>query len=164
VHQFVRILTQGNFDAGLAVIEQNPDTTNQSASFTQTQRATYASFLGHIMCMMTCMPQTCCWLVTPPYHLRSTPRYRQGTVDVKVYDVANNMRCVTYELDAKMRMPGHYPLRLVATELTTQNMVVLPRDAYLFYKVNHSNYLYITSACSPQCAWMWVRSSTHETC
>lgn len=75
-------------------------------------------------------------LYTAPYCLRTTLCYRQGTVDVKVYDRADNMRDVTDELDAKMREPGNYPLRLVATELTTQNMVVLPRDAYLFYEVS----------------------------
>lgn len=53
-----------------------------------------------------------------------------------MYDRADNMRCVTDELDALMRQPDHYPLRLVSTELTTQNMVILPRDAYLFYKVS----------------------------
>jgi predicted acylesterase/phospholipase RssA len=37
-----------------------------------------------------------------------------------------------------MRKPENYPLRLVSTELTTQNMVVLPRDAHLFYKDQQS--------------------------
>jgi hypothetical protein len=52
-----------------------------------------------------------------------------------VYNVADHMDDVTDKVDAEMRKPENYPLRLVSTELTTQNMVVLPRDAHLFYKV-----------------------------
>lgn len=44
--------------------------------------------------------------------------------------------CRTAELDDKMQQRMHYPLRLVTTEITTQSMMVLPRDADLLYAVS----------------------------
>lgn len=54
---------------------------------------------------------------------------------MQVFNRIDN-RSMTDELDAKMRDSEHYPLRLVTAELATQTLVVLPRDAYLFYTVS----------------------------
>jgi hypothetical protein len=65
--------------------------------------------------------------------------------DIKIYrwdgKALDTKECKTDELDSKMQDRDHYPLRLVATELTTQSMVVFPRDGDLLYAVSATNHV-----------------------
>jgi hypothetical protein len=67
---------------------------------------------------------------------------REPNIQVYKWDGVGPLgECVTEELDGRIQDRHHYPLRLVATELTTQSMVVFPRDADLLYAVRATKHV-----------------------
>jgi hypothetical protein len=78
--------------------------------------------------------------------------------DIKVYrwdgkqapgsEPVESMEYMTDRLDLKMQDRDHYPLRLVATELTTHSMMEFPKDADLLYAVSTNHMIATLRACT----------------